>query len=265
MPAVARFSRGRGATPMCSGGNLFTTACGDLPEAVVQQSRATRHFEVATARAGIGKGWMPRACRPAAALPPLARTIGVRFRIELLSFLRGKDAVVFTLAFPPLLLVVLLPVQATRDEVQAVRPEPDLRPERDGAVRQRVLLHVAQRKAAQDAQSQLYAGIRVRRHPGRREDRCHPELEPELTRLRPRVAAPGFLQGNEIRSLPAHRFGDRTLPPQPPVAEPSPDVPRHEPHCFLTFLGSPHRYPRRPEDTLLRCYSFCSAACCRYA
>jgi ABC-2 type transport system permease protein len=42
----------------------------------------------------------------AAALPSLARTTGVRVRIELLSFLRGREAVVFTLAFPVLLLVI---------------------------------------------------------------------------------------------------------------------------------------------------------------
>ena len=41
-----------------------------------------------------------------AELPPLRRTVGVRFRVELLSFLRGKESVVFTLAFPPLLLVI---------------------------------------------------------------------------------------------------------------------------------------------------------------
>lgn len=39
-------------------------------------------------------------------LPSLSRAVATRFRIELLSFLRGKEAVVFTLAFPPLLLVI---------------------------------------------------------------------------------------------------------------------------------------------------------------
>lgn len=39
-------------------------------------------------------------------LPPLSRSVGARFRHEVLTFLRGKEAVVFTLAFPPLLLVI---------------------------------------------------------------------------------------------------------------------------------------------------------------
>jgi ABC-2 type transport system permease protein len=42
----------------------------------------------------------------APALPSLGRTVAVRFGVELRSFLRGKEAVVFTLAFPPLLLVI---------------------------------------------------------------------------------------------------------------------------------------------------------------
>jgi ABC-2 type transport system permease protein len=49
---------------------------------------------------------VPVAAPERKALPPLSRAVGARFRHELLTFLRGKESVVFTLAFPPVLLVI---------------------------------------------------------------------------------------------------------------------------------------------------------------
>lgn len=42
----------------------------------------------------------------AVGLPSLSRLIGVRARVELLTFFRGRESVVFVLAFPTLLLVI---------------------------------------------------------------------------------------------------------------------------------------------------------------
>ena len=115
--------------------------------------------------------------------------------------------------------VILLPVQAARDEVQALRAEPDLRPQGDGALGQVVLLDLPQREATQDAQSEMDVRVRVPRHPGRREGRRHAELEAQLVGLRPTVGTPGFLQCNEIRPLRPYRLRDRPLAAQPSVAE----------------------------------------------
>lgn len=56
--------------------------------------------ERTTTRVGASAG------HAASALPPLSRSVATRFGVELRSFLRGREAVVFTLAFPPLLLVI---------------------------------------------------------------------------------------------------------------------------------------------------------------
>jgi ABC-2 type transport system permease protein len=47
--------------------------------------------------------------------PPLSRVSLVRARVELLAFFRGRESVVFTLAFPALLLVIFGSVFGSRD------------------------------------------------------------------------------------------------------------------------------------------------------
>ncbi|WP_420323465.1 DUF7218 family protein, partial [Kribbella pittospori] len=54
------------------------------------------------------------------------------------------------------------------------------------------------------------------------------QLGSEHRSLRQPVHPPSLLQGNELRSLRAHRSDDRPLPPQPSVREPTPDIPRHD-------------------------------------
>jgi ABC-2 type transport system permease protein len=48
-------------------------------------------------------------------LPPLSRVVRARARVELVSFFRGRESVVFTLAFPALLLVIFGSVFGSND------------------------------------------------------------------------------------------------------------------------------------------------------